>query len=263
MFRIYQITNLVNQKKYIGITRVPQLRWWAHKNAALVRNRRHSLAVAIREFGESNFRFEVINAAETRDEAFDLEKLYISLLRSDQPDRGYNMTGGGFGLFQNPEYKRRLSEGVRELSADPVRGPEWKKRLSEGKKRAYAADPTYRHRVASRPSQFKGKLRGQQTKDKIRAAALLRGPMPEEQKARIAASMKGKNSYRRSEATRKRMSEAWRLRLQNPDNHQQMSDAQKNSAKALASINDPERRKRHSEFMKAIWARRRAERKAS
>jgi len=65
MFYLYQITNAVNGKKYIGVSDDPRMRWWVHRNCAK-KNDRHVLARAIREYGEDQFTFEILNSAETR-----------------------------------------------------------------------------------------------------------------------------------------------------------------------------------------------------
>ena len=97
---IYKITNLINGKIYIGQTVVtePQ-RWQNHvwhayndpKNDAVY------LCNAIKKYGKENFKREIIDEADTRDELNNKEIQYILLYNSTDPSIGYNIANGGEG----------------------------------------------------------------------------------------------------------------------------------------------------------------------
>jgi group I intron endonuclease len=103
IYAIYKITNLVNQKVYIGQTqRRPSSRYANHCSAA--RNGSSNLLhSAIRKYGEENFSFEVLDLTATSAKELDqLEVNYVSKFKSYvlYPDsNGYNMTIGGSGRY--------------------------------------------------------------------------------------------------------------------------------------------------------------------
>jgi group I intron endonuclease len=102
---IYVATNLINRKIYIGqTTQKFQYRITSHKNRARrLKNVKsdYLLYRAIRKYGFSNFKWEVIE--ECRDSDLnDREVFYIKQYNSYAPDKnshGYNMTRGGDNYF--------------------------------------------------------------------------------------------------------------------------------------------------------------------
>ena len=90
---IYQITNLINNKIYIGKTNNIQKRWSNHKN-----NNDPSMVIAkaIKKYGIDNFKFEVLLRNLTPDEATQHEQRLIREKKCRVPN-GYNVTEGGEG----------------------------------------------------------------------------------------------------------------------------------------------------------------------
>lgn len=93
MKAIYKITDIINNKIYIGQSSNPQHRWIAHKSHARTGEGIGTSALydAIRAHGEENFIFEIIGWYEDYNEK---EKYYIKLYNSVVPN-GYNLTEGG------------------------------------------------------------------------------------------------------------------------------------------------------------------------
>jgi len=76
---IYLITNLINDKKYVGQTiyKNPNQRWSKHKYDTK-RDSFCSIHMAMRKYRIENFKFEVIDeSANNIDELNDLEEFYI------------------------------------------------------------------------------------------------------------------------------------------------------------------------------------------
>ena len=93
MKAIYKITDIINNKIYIGQSSNPQHRWIAHKSHARTGEGIGTSALydAMRAHGEENFIFEIIGWYEDYNEK---EKYYIKLYNSVVPN-GYNLTEGG------------------------------------------------------------------------------------------------------------------------------------------------------------------------
>ena len=91
---IYKITNLMNNKVYIGLTTTPlNNRWCAH-----IRESRKShlhLYSAMRKYGIDSFKIEQIDSADSIEKLGELERYYIKLYKTDNPEFGYNNTRGG------------------------------------------------------------------------------------------------------------------------------------------------------------------------
>lgn len=95
---VYKITNLINQKAYIGITtRDPIDRWWEHCNNAQ-KGSDYFIHQAIRKHGEESFSVQVIAQTNTIE---DLKELEIILIKQHgthmSTQKGYNKTWGGDG----------------------------------------------------------------------------------------------------------------------------------------------------------------------
>lgn len=124
---IYLITNIVNNKKYVGQSWDIYKRWVGHK--APLRGNYHSnshLQRAWNKYGEHNFTFEILKECSTQKELDKEEIYYISKFNSANSEFGYNEELGGNGTGRRPEsVKKRISVSKRgmlsKLSQDDVR----------------------------------------------------------------------------------------------------------------------------------------------
>ena len=90
IFSIYKITNLINNKIYIGITkRNPKIRFNEHFS-----NKNELLYKAKEKYGKDNFLLEIIESNVSEDMIDEKERYYIQLYKSLVPD-GYNLSQGG------------------------------------------------------------------------------------------------------------------------------------------------------------------------
>ena len=91
---IYKITNLKNNKLYIGLTTVSlEQRWKGHITQANIGNQK-PLYRAIRKYGVENFSIESIYETDSFEELGDIERLYIQQYNTRVPN-GYNLSAGG------------------------------------------------------------------------------------------------------------------------------------------------------------------------
>ena len=109
---IYVHTNKANGKVYVGQTwQEPEARWTDQRNSA----RRTKIGgcryldSALRKYGWDNFDHQIAATASTPEELDNLEKLWIILLRSTDPQYGYNLRSGGRGGFPVEETRQRMS----------------------------------------------------------------------------------------------------------------------------------------------------------
>lgn len=92
---VYKITNLINQKCYVGITNNIKKRWIQHKSYKGKKENK-PLYSAFKKYGISNFKFEVIEEGISSPKVLgDKERYYIKFYKSHITQKGYNVTWGG------------------------------------------------------------------------------------------------------------------------------------------------------------------------
>ena len=102
---IYKITNLVNQKVYIGQTKQSlEKRWSAHKSSSNC----IYLAKAIKKHSVSNFKIEQIDSASNLEDLNKKEEYWISFFNSNI--NGYNLTSGGDSRILSEKSKQKMSD---------------------------------------------------------------------------------------------------------------------------------------------------------
>lgn len=116
-YTLYRITNLINQKCYIGVTTDTDRRFRQHQSGVGSK----ALKNAIRKHGEENFLFEELVCAMTEEEAYELE---IQMIREHGSYRyGYNNTKGGEGrsghVGESCHLSKLTEDSVIQLIADP------------------------------------------------------------------------------------------------------------------------------------------------
>lgn len=169
---IYKITNLTNNKIYIGKTVLSLERRMQQHLSKSKKNTTMLISRAIAKYGIQNFKVEQIDSSNNESELNKLERYWIDFYHSNDLTIGYNLTGGGDGgdIIKNLPNK----EEIYSRRADSNRG---KKRSAEFKKQN-----SVRH---------KGKKLSDDTKQKLRAANI--GKITSSAiKQKISKSLKGR-----------------------------------------------------------------------
>jgi len=115
---IYIIQNKINNKIYVGQSKVPDKRWVRHKYDATVRKKLHPLYQSIRKHQVDNFYFQIIDEA-PENEIDDLEEFWIQYFRSWDRSFGYNIELGGYNkiISQETRIKQSISSKKRYTAA--------------------------------------------------------------------------------------------------------------------------------------------------
>lgn len=122
---IYKITNIKNNKCYIGVTTKsnPNERWVAHKSSIKYGKGCPLLMKAFNKYGEDSFKFEVIIIC-FDDDVFKFEDEYIRKYNSASPN-GYNVAEGGkigmtfLGKKHSEETKKKIGKKSKEYCNRP------------------------------------------------------------------------------------------------------------------------------------------------
>jgi group I intron endonuclease len=112
---IYKITNIINEKKYIGCTIYPiNKRFEEHIYRCLKSDSNTKFCNSIRKYGVENFNIELIEECEISI-IYEREKFYITEFKTY--DDGLNSTVGGegcLGYIHSPEIRKKISENTRD-----------------------------------------------------------------------------------------------------------------------------------------------------
>lgn len=175
MYEVYLVTNLVNGKKYVGVTsqgvqeRFKEHLWDAHKGSKTIFHN------AIRKYGVENFELTTLESDIPDADAESRERYYIALHRSYYIYRqGYNMTEGGNGtvgyVFTEEDRKklskankgRKFSEERNQRMKEIMTGREYKQEWKDALSRSRLG------RFTKEENPFFGKHHSEETKSKIR-----------------------------------------------------------------------------------------------
>lgn len=108
MYKLYLITNLINYRRYAGITsqRI-QYRFAQHCTQG------YGLTNAIKKYGRNNFKIELVSSSDYLEVIKKYEVKYIKSLSLTDRQFGYNLSAGG-DLTAKTEYtKRKISEKLK------------------------------------------------------------------------------------------------------------------------------------------------------
>jgi len=107
---IYLVTNLINNKKYIGMD---------SSNCPYYLGSGLYIKKAIKKYGRVNFKKEILQVCSSKEELIKAEKYWISFFNADKDRKFYNIREGGQGgdirIFMNndeiSEWKKNISIG--------------------------------------------------------------------------------------------------------------------------------------------------------
>jgi group I intron endonuclease len=128
MYKLYQITNTVNEKSYIGITKLSiNERWNVHVSNS--RKPKYPLHFAIAKYGQEVFNIKLLEENEDRRFISSLEEPTIQQLKTHITQQGYNVAKGGYGGDLGSESNTKRIETINNFS--PERKAEYKDRLQK------------------------------------------------------------------------------------------------------------------------------------
>lgn len=205
---VYIITNIINNKIYIGKANDVKDRWRKHKCIAKAGKEKYgnqclAINVAMKELGIKNFSIEIIEECDSENEALQVEQLLVILANTNLKEFGYNgNTGGAGGVkiteetrqklidFQNqPEVKKAKSERMiqwhkdnpdfksppiteetRQKLIDFQNQPEIKKAKSERSKKMFQDNPEFLSNINKGNQYCVGREMSLETREKISKA---------------------------------------------------------------------------------------------
>lgn len=119
---VYIHTNQETGKVYVGQTwQNPSARWATQRNSAIrgAAGCRY-LYAAIRKHGWNSFDHQIVAETENQAKLDNLEKVWIILLRADNPKTGYNLKAGGGAGRPSAITCRRMSLAAKRRQRSPL-----------------------------------------------------------------------------------------------------------------------------------------------
>ena len=127
-FVVYLIVNLVNKKKYVGVTKHIKTRVHEHIRYS-VNEYKVSMYLhkAIRKYGLQNFTIKILRECENYNTLNDLECEFIKKHKSNNPKFGYNLTSGGkagvpndITIIKKRESSKKINVGQYDLNGNLI-----------------------------------------------------------------------------------------------------------------------------------------------
>ena len=194
---IYKITNILNNKVYVGQSTDIYTRWTTHRNE-LNNNRHHNIYLqkSWNKYGEENFQFDILESC-AEDSLDEKECYYIELLNSIDKKYGYNLVSGGSS-------NKKFSEDVLKRMSEAQTG---RKHSDETKKKIGDAN--------------RGRIKSREEIEKIRNSHK-RENLSDETLNKMSISKKGKKF---SVETRKKLSESHKNRVVTDETRKKLSES--------------------------------------
>jgi group I intron endonuclease len=106
---LYEILNIIDNKRYVGITGNLKRRWKEHRSE-LKTNTHHNkhLQSAWNMYGKDSFKFNIINEFNNLDELNKAEIEFIDKYDLKNPTKGYNLADGGNSFEHSQEAKDKI-----------------------------------------------------------------------------------------------------------------------------------------------------------
>ncbi len=124
---IYKTTNLINGKIYIGQSKFNNPNYYGSGKI---------LNYAIKKYGKENFKKEILEECQTKEELNKKEKFWIKYYNSIDRNIGYNISEGGSLIKHTEETKKKLSDKAKKRYKNKNNHPRYKtKHTTETKKK--------------------------------------------------------------------------------------------------------------------------------
>jgi len=186
---VYIITNLINNKKYIGqTTQSLQHRWWTHYYYRLC----PCLGKAIKKYGKKHFQIREFCTCFNKHELDRQEIRLIQKFNTSSPN-GYNLSSGGAYGKHAEESKKKISrakkgkpgrkhseefkEYLRQINTGKIMSKEARHKVSQAQRGRKRSEAAKRH--LSRIN--KGKKHSEQTKQKMHESQIKRWQIRKQQ----------------------------------------------------------------------------------
>lgn len=191
MYKLYQITNTVNGKSYVGVTKLSiEKRWEIHKSNA--KNPKYPLYHAMAKYGYEAFTIHLLEENKDRKYISSLEEPTIQKLKTHITQNGYNVAKGGYGGDLGPEAYAKRIETIKNYSPE---------------KQAAYKEKLHQRNLGKTKYTDSGRL---SQSEKIKGNKFRQGvPHNDDAKSKISIGNKGK---KRSEIARQNYSNSAKLR---------------------------------------------------
>lgn len=117
--QIYKITNMIDNKVYIGKT-LKSFQYRYGKDWSITTTNRH-LKNAVQLYGKHNFNIDILYTTNSKDKEILslMEQHFIALYKANEAQYGYNFTSGGDGRYEFTK-EQKLQQSLRQKGKKPA-----------------------------------------------------------------------------------------------------------------------------------------------
>ncbi len=191
VWAVYIVTNVMNGKQYVGLTKSLEKRWDAHRRS---NGSAPALHAAIKKYGKEAFVFTHVCDAFDFEAAQDIERMLIVQHNTKAPN-GYNLTDGGEGVKGRPftEQEKEIRRVKARAFVESLTPEERAKKFGASKGRKWSSEVIERIR-SSNLGKNRGKKHSEETRAKMALAHKNRPPrsISDETKEKIRQSLLGR-----------------------------------------------------------------------
>ena len=162
VYYLYQHTNLINGKIYIGQTRQKPTTRWGSNGSGYKHNK--VFYADIQKYGWDNFKHEILGEKLTKKQVDYMERRFIAFLNLQNKEIGYNIAPGGNLRILTPEAR----EKIRQSKMGHTVSEETRKKISLAKKgTTHTTSEETREKIRQK---MLGRIISKETKKKISEA---------------------------------------------------------------------------------------------
>jgi len=134
IYNVYIISNCINNKVYIGMTKRSDIRWKDHKSHSRKEKPKCFIHKAMNKYGIENFQFDIVESNLTFLEAIHREQRLIAIYNTTNPKFGYNILKGGRFVSTWVEFSQESRNKLKANSIGRKHSIEAKAKMSLRKK---------------------------------------------------------------------------------------------------------------------------------
>ncbi len=159
---VYITTNLINKKQYVGDHSTENLN--CSKTLNYLGSGKLTLHPAIKKYGKENFKREILEFFDTKQEAFDAQEKYIRLYETHVSQWGYNISWTGGTECSGGS----VSKESREKMSKSRKGKEFSEEHKENLRKSHIGLKQSDETIEKRISKTRGMKRSEETRQKMR-----------------------------------------------------------------------------------------------
>jgi group I intron endonuclease len=208
---IYKITNIINNKFYIGSAKNIVNRWYLHKIALENGKGNRYFQNAWNKYGINSFKLDIIELVQDESLLLEREQFYLDLLKPYDRNIGYNIlkiAGSPLGTIMSAESKQKISDKLKGAN-HPLFGKRMSEETKQKIRNANLGKKQSKETIDKKILKTKGLKRSKKFCENL-SEKLKNRKLSELHKENISKGKKGKSGWKQTEEQKKHLSELFK-----------------------------------------------------